>query len=156
MSGKPGRPARPVIDRIASHVALAETGCLIWTAALGRDGYARVRVIASTRVYKNVPVHRVVYEYVVGPIPEGMQIDHLCRNRACCRPEHLEPVTIRENLLRGETHAAANAAKTHCANGHPFSGENLSIQVGRYQRVCKACKRAEARRRYWAKQVAAA
>ena len=89
-------------------------------------------------------VHRVAYEAAVGPIPEGLQLDHLCRNTLCTNPAHLEPVTCRENLLRGNTLQAANAAKTHCPYGHPYAGENLRVRrlkSGGLGRSCRECAR---------------
>jgi hypothetical protein len=97
---------------------------------------------------KTVSAHRVAYELFVGPIPAGMQIDHLCRNRLCVRPEHLQLATVRENLLRGNTHAAANAAKTHCPAGHPYDEQN-TYRPPDGSRMCKECMRAKDRRRYW-------
>lgn len=85
-------------------------------------------------------MHRVVYELVVGPIPDGMQLDHLCRQRACCNPDHLEPVTCLVNVRRGIGHGS----ETHCPKGHPYSGENLQIHQnkGGPRRVCKQCRHA--------------
>jgi hypothetical protein len=91
-----------------------------------------------------VYVHRVVYEALVKPIPVGLVLDHLCRVRHCVNPAHLEPVTQRENVLRGETAPAANKAKTHCVRGHPFSGQNLILRKSGV-RECRTC--ANARRR---------
>ena len=122
-----------------------ETGCWEWTACRNRDGYGRFKLDGRKRY-----AHRVAYELIKGKIPEGLQIDHLCRVRACVNPDHLEPVTCRENLHRGETFNAANAAKTHCPQGHPLSGDNLYVRPdGR--RGCKTCQ-AEHGRRYWAKK----
>ncbi len=80
-------------------------------------------------------VHRVSYEHFVGPIPSGLQIDHLCRNRACCNPAHLEPVTIQENARRGME------SRTHCKNGHKLSGENLAWRKYKHglRRACRKC-----------------
>jgi hypothetical protein len=82
--------------------------------------------------------HRVSYEAFKGPIPDGLTIDHLCRNRACVNPEHLEPVTMRVNCLRGESPAAVHARKTHCPKGHEYSAENTYRHKGNH-RMCKLC-----------------
>lgn len=86
--------------------------------------------------------HRFAYELLVGPVPEGMQLDHLCRNRWCCNPEHLELVTPRENTLRGVGPSAVNAVKTHCKNGHEFTPENTRVDQRTGERGCWTCRRA--------------
>ncbi len=116
-------------------------GCWQWTAAKHDAGYGRFR-FAGKMVY----AHRWAYETLVGPIPEGLQIDHLCRNPPCVNPSHLEPVTNRENTMRGLT------PKTHCPQGHPYSGDNLGITKDKYayqgkRRFCRQCSR-EADKRY--------
>jgi hypothetical protein len=85
--------------------------------------------------------HRVSYERYVGPIPEGAHLDHLCRNRACVNPEHLEPVSVQTNILRGVSPSAVNAAKTECLRGHPFDDENTYVCPAGKRR-CRACKTA--------------
>jgi hypothetical protein len=107
--------------------------CWIYQGGLNSNGYGR---------------HRKAWEALVGPIPDGMEIDHLCRNRACVNPEHMELVTHRENVLRGDTIAARHAAKTECPAGHPYDEANTIRRYGR--RYCRTCKNAhmrEARRR---------
>lgn len=104
---------------------------------------------------KDVLVHRKVYELLVGPIPDGMTIDHLCRNRKCCNPDHLEVVTMRENVLRGTGPTAEKYRQTHCIRGHLLSGDNLYI-TPQGRRECRECcrqkhKRQMARKREEAK-----
>jgi hypothetical protein len=82
-----------------------------------------------------------MYEALVGPIPDGLFLDHTCRNRNCVNPQHLDPVTNKENILRGEGSPAKNARKTHCKNGHPLKGENL-VRGSKGERVCRTCKNA--------------
>lgn len=85
-------------------------------------------------------VHTVAYELLVGPIPKGLEPDHLCRVRACVRPSHIEPVTPRENVRRGTSPVAMNAAKTHCPKGHPYAGTNLVLRGKlKRNRVCRIC-----------------
>jgi HNH endonuclease len=93
--------------------------------------------------------HRYSYTQLVGPIPEGLDLDHLCRNRPCCNPAHLEPVTRSENLKRGNVGVWAkehNGKKTHCPSGHEYSGDNLYIHP-RGSRCCRACTNARQRER---------
>jgi hypothetical protein len=124
------------------------TGCWRWTGDINNKGYGRYHVGVDQP--RQVP-HRASYQALVGPIPAGLTIDHLCRNRACCNPAHLEPVTNRENILRGEGIAARRARATHCEAGHEWTPENTRISTTGH-RVCRACKRkheavARARRR---------
>jgi hypothetical protein len=120
------------------------TGCIEYTGVAERTGYGRI-----TRDGQRTGAHRASYELVRGPIPLGLTLDHLCRNRICVHPGHLEPVTIRENVLRGKTLPARNAAKTHCDHGHPFDDGNTYITpMGKRQ--CRACN-LDARRRYVAR-----
>jgi hypothetical protein len=108
--------------------------CWPWIGrCLTRDGYATFHLIGR----KNTTAHRVVYELLVGPIPEGLDIDHLCRNRQCMNPAHMEPVTRRVNTLRGETMPAKHAAVTHCPYGHEYTPENTRWYDG--HRWCRAC-----------------
>ena len=107
--------------------------CWTWIASKSHDGYGRFR--APGRL--NVMAHRWAYKQLVGPIPDGLTLDHLCRNRACVNPSHLEPVTNRVNVLRGVGLTAVNATTTHCPQGHPYDAQNTRrYRGGRY---CKAC-----------------
>ena len=128
-------------NRILARVVV-DDGCWKWTGHHDRDGYARCywngRALA----------HRAVYEILKGPIPQGLEIDHLCRNRGCVNPAHMEPVTHAENTLRGFSPQALNARKTECAHGHPLSGENLHIRPRDGGRICRACDRRRHREAY--------
>lgn len=122
---------------IESHcMPIPECGCWIWMRRLNDGGYG-----CLNRGGEDTLVHRITFKIRRGPIPEGKDLDHLCRVRSCCNPNHLEPVTRRVNLLRGMAPAAHNARKTHCSKGHPLAGENLdpsSLKLGR--RRCLACR----------------
>jgi len=123
-----------VIRRFFAKVDL-RGACWLWTAGRYRNGYGQFYLGG-----KKVLPHRVLYEWTVGPIPAGLDLDHLCRVRHCVRPSHLEPVTRRENLLRGVTIPAAHAAKTHCPAGHPYAGANLRLRPNGARR-CRECSR---------------
>lgn len=131
-----------------------ENGCLIWTGSRLR-GYGK-----HSFKGKRVMAHRIAYEIVVGPIPNGLTLDHLCRTRPCIWPFHMEPVTNRVNILRGVGLSAVNATKTHCKRGHPFDEENTHLfktRWGTVGRACKACQRDWHRQnghRYYARQNA--
>lgn len=113
-------------------------GCWEWTGSVNEDGYGRFAV--SHR--KTVRAHRWAYEALVGPIPQGLVIDHLCRNRACVNPAHMEPVTNRTNVLRGDGITARFSRAEVCKFGHKFDG----VREGR--RVCLECRKRH--KREWA------
>ena len=108
-------------------------GCWPWTGAT-RGGYG-IFWCSGRAVY----AHRHAYEIQVGPIPDGLHIDHLCRNRACQNAEHLEPVTNAENTRRGISFSTVNAAKTHCPQGHEYAGDNLYVHPSGRERRCRTC-----------------
>jgi hypothetical protein len=110
--------------------------CWLWIARLHRQGYG-----CFWPAGRMVLAHRYAYELLVGPIPQGLTLDHLCSNPPCVRPDHLEPVTQTENVLRGNGWSGRNARKTHCKNGHPLSGSNVYVQSRGRRRGCRACYR---------------
>lgn len=118
-------------------------GCWEWTGSCFiPQGYGRFWMGGT----KYVRAHRFAYELLVGPIPDGLVLDHLCRNRKCVRPDHLEPVTQGENVLRGVGLPAVNVAKTHCIHGHEFTEAN-TYRCGN-ARNCRACHRIREIARY--------
>lgn len=133
-------------ERFWAKVKVSDRGCWEWTAQIGDKGYARFQL--DGRPYR---AHRLAYETLTAPVPGELVLDHLCRVRHCVNPAHLEPVTNRENLRRGEHR---ESRKTHCAQGHPFEGENLRISKNG-QRMCRTCRRKWGRESMAAKRAAA-
>lgn len=112
-----------------------DTGCWNWTGPLRGKGYGVLHING-----KRFIAHRWFYERLVGPIPLGLCLDHLCRNKRCVNPAHLEPVTNRENVLRGIGETAQNSAKTYCPKGHEYTPENT--RIGHHgSRQCRECDR---------------
>lgn len=136
------RRGGPTVTATASlfldKVEIDAAGCWLWTGSLDRHGYGSFGVRRHT-----TRAHRYAYELLVGPIPEGLVIDHLCRVRRCVNPAHLEPVTIAVNLARSGALEASRQwalARTHCRHGHEFTPENTFTNV-RGARVCLTCRR---------------
>lgn len=126
------------IQRLTSRIEIdASTGCWHYTGVIGPGGYGLIG--EGPRGGRVLRTHRVTYEYFKGPIPAGYEIDHLCRTRDCCNPEHLEAVTRAVNVARG----MKKSAQTRCAQGHEFTPENTK-QTSR-QRVCITCARRRSR-----------
>ncbi len=135
----------PAHERIMARVTVDSNDCWIFTGATNSRGYGFIQLgrgIGTDRT------HRVMYRHLVGPIPEGLTLDHLCANTACCNPAHLEPVTRSENTKRQWAEGRADPGrsqreKTHCPQGHPYDEANTCHSNGR--RHCRACGRIRAR-----------
>ncbi len=143
----------PLAERFWAKVEKSD-GCWTWTGA-NYIGYGQIS--EGGRDGRLLKAHRVAYELLVGPIPDGLDLDHLCRNPSCVNPAHLEPVTHRENLRRGMGLVGINARATHCKNGHPFDEANTyhPRRGGRDCRRCKYVRRAAHRRALAAERIAA-
>lgn len=132
--------------RFEKFVARQEHGCWEWTGARNDDGYGRFFLSG------NKHAHRVAYELAVGPIAPGLVIDHLCRNRCCVNPEHMEPVTRAENNRRGDRYAMGSWERsvTHCPSGHEYTPENTRVHLSRgsFCRLCRTCERVRNKRRH--------
>lgn len=115
--------------------------CWNWVGGLTGSGYGMFWIHGRERL-----AHILSYEWHVGPVPAGLELDHTCRNTACVRPDHLEPVTHKENMRRADIALGIRSAATQCPHGHPYDEANTSHRNGR--RHCKACARIRAARNY--------
>lgn len=160
--GARGPAPRKLIDSLSQD--LGEGECWPWLGRRGRNGYG-IAVIPMSRG-EGTSAHRLVWELLNGPVPDGWQVDHLCHDpascalgsacphRCCVNPTHLEPVTPKTNLMRSGSFVAVNATKTHCYKGHPFGPENTYVAPNG-RRACRTCQRANWRRYDAAKRGAA-
>lgn len=139
-------------ERFWNQVVQIPDGCWIWIGTIASGEYGQMVVNGRTLM-----AHRFAYELLVGPIPEGLTLDHLCRETMCCRPDHLEPVTLADNIRR-----QIRTRSTHCPRGHPYDEANTRLKRQRYQtvdgeascmgRICRACQatgRSERNRDYY-------
>lgn len=143
------RMRMPLRERIEQYTSIdPQTGCWEWLASATVSGYGRIMMTREAKVHRSSLAHRVAYEEYVGPIPDGLVLDHLCRNTICCNPEHLEPVTQAENVRRGEAPSNTYREATHCIHGHEFTEENTyRTERGRYCRACRRRRNAESNAR---------
>jgi hypothetical protein len=141
-----GKETKPIIERFMSKVEKTQDGCWNWTGAVAPGGYGKFNV-EKKKIRKCFNAHRWSYEHFKGSIPNGLTLDHLCRNRRCVNPDHLEPVTIGENLLRGNGVSGVNARKTHCPKGHPLILGHFPCHQGKSVRYCPICNKWENRKR---------
>lgn len=112
-----------------------DNACWPWTSWMNSKGYGKFKLCGW-----HSSAHRIAYAVTHGEIPEGYDIDHICNNRACCNPSHLQAISHRENVLRSEnTIAGRQSRQTHCKRGHPLSGDNLLMEGNK--RFCRECKR---------------
>lgn len=135
------RKPMPLVVALIERITPTNTGCYEWTQARSADGYGRW--VVDGREWR---AHRKAYELFVGPIPGDMEIDHLCKNRACCNPFHLEAVDRRTNMGRSDSPSTKNSRKTHCLRGHEFTPENTVMRKNGH-RDCRVCR--DARNRAW-------
>lgn len=149
--GRP-RKARPAVCRVLLRSVVDEGGCWIWQG-YSLHGYGQINRGATEG---RGLTHRVTYEALLGPVPEGLELDHTCRIPACCNPAHLEAVTHAENVRRGNGWGAGGRywrSQTHCKRGHAFDAVNTYFDR-RGRRACRACKRAWAKAARDRKRVA--
>lgn len=130
-----------ILALLGNRVEIQPDECWTWTGAKTPRGYGKVN-----RNHRFIYVHRLAYETFRGSIPPEMEIDHLCNNRACVRPDHLRAVTHLQNTMRSQNFAAVNAAKTECGNGHPFNEANTYFDKDGW-RHCRVCLAMWARQR---------
>lgn len=148
-----GPSPKPIADRLTSAIEVALNGCWIWKAKVAAaDGYGRMTVGSKANGgLRNVVAHRVVYTCMIGPVPDGLDLDHVCHNadtgcpggatcvhRRCVNPAHLRPASRGENLRAGRGIAAERSSQTHCIHGHEFTEAN-TIRRGERGRICRAC-----------------
>lgn len=129
----------PWPENLLSRLAVTPSGCVEFTGCRDREGYGKLWHPDGHGL-----AHRAMYVLMVGPIPDGLTLDHLCRNPPCVNPGHLEPVTLAVNILRSEARGAFNSRKTHCVHGHEFTEEN-TLKRAKGSRGCRTCAN-EARR----------
>ena len=165
-------PKRTMLERFESKIVRRESGCWEWSGAhFQTTGYAIFNVPSpKDGRWRPATAHRIGYQLFVGPIPDGLNIDHLCRNRGCVNPAHLEPVQQRTNMLRGDAPSAISVRTNRCQRGHEFTPQNTHVRIrnGKPKRDCRECvrerdrarnktekRRAQHRAAYWRRKAIA-
>lgn len=145
------REIKSPLERFLSRITVEPNGCWGWKRGHS-NGYASFHVTAD----RSINAHQFSYEYFVGPVPEGKELDHLCHNRGCVNPDHLEPVIHEVNCQRGDSGPLLklkHQSTTHCPKGHPYDEKNTLMQRkkrdGPLLRVCKACLEERLKRKKW-------
>lgn len=144
---------RPVKDRLLDLIEIDR--CWVWKGSLSRAGYGRLTIREGGKKMTK-SAHRVSYETFVGKIPVGLTIDHLCKNKACINPDHLEAVSQKVNVHRANPLWKQEAARTHCPQGHEYTEDNMykyKTRSGGVCRNCKTCMKARTRARYQMKKL---
>lgn len=129
-------------ERVAPYLAITDEGCWEWQRARTPNGYGKIHINRSLQY-----VHRLSHEVWVGPLVDGLEVDHLCVNPPCANPAHLEAVTRRVNTLRSRNFTAEQARQTHCIHGHPFNQANTYIAPNG-SRNCRECRKRVKRESY--------
>lgn len=138
-------PSQALIERLS--IPEPMSGCWLWIGPLHTNLYGRI-IVQGERIY----AHQLSYRLFRGPVPDGLELDHLCRTPCCVNPDHLEPVTHKENCLRGRSMCARNAVKTHCPAGHPYDERNTRFPIGG-GRKCRKCHATRQNARYHRNRV---
>lgn len=147
MARKRGEPHLPVMERFYRNTESCGD-CIVWVGKRSKGGYGQFRIGKRGVDRKMAYAHRWVYEHINGPVPCSLDLDHLCRNRACVNVEHLEPVSRKENIRRSplpHNGATFQKSKTHCPSGHPYDESNTLYDSG--ARRCRTCRNARQRKR---------
>lgn len=139
----PGPKPTPVIDRLLTRVEIDSNECWIYQGYINKNGYGYITCNPSDGwPSRTATCHSIAYHFLVGPVPPGRELDHLCRVRACCNPEHLEPVTGAENTRRGEAPHIVLGRNNVCAIGHPLTEANTYVNPKTGWRRCRTCRAA--------------